>query len=181
MRIEKTMDAYRVIIRQARASDSASLQALYFELTMDNNVRVMSEGIEAAFGDPRTRLLVAETNGEVCGTALVSLCADVMYGDQPFAVIENVVVTKGSRGNGVGARIMESVESFCLESDCTKVMLLSSVSRIDAHKFFEHAGFVGDKKLGFVKYRRDFRPAIHDAHNASVNKGVPYTARLLPK
>jgi hypothetical protein len=39
-------------------------------------------------------------------------------------------------------------------------MLLSSASRADAHKFFEHVGFRADLKLGFVKYRRQFAPII---------------------
>jgi len=35
-------------------------------------------------------------------------------------------------------------------------MLLSAVERTDAHRFFEHAGYVGDRKRGFVKYRHAF-------------------------
>lgn len=157
------MDAYQVTVRQARAKDTAALQGLYVELTRDNNVRVVPEEVETVFADTRTCLLVAEINGTVCGTALVSLCADVMYGNQPFAVVENIVVMNFLRGRGVGARLMEYVDAFCLESDCTKVMLLSSVSRIEAHAFFEKIGFVGDKKRGFVKYRRDIHPIARNA------------------
>jgi len=174
------MDAYQVIVRQARAMDSASLQALYIELTRDDNVCVIPEKVEAIFVDPRTCLLVAEMNGQVCGTALVSLCADVMYGNQPFAVVENFIVAVGARGNGIGARLMEYVDSFCRESNCTKVMLLSSASRVEAHTFFEKAGFAGDKKRGFVKYRRDFQPAARNAHNAAVDKDTPHAARVSP-
>ena len=172
------MNAYQVTVRQARAKDSAALQALYIELTEDNNVRVVPEEVEAAFSDTRTCLIVAEMNEQVCGTVLVSLCSDVMYGSQPFAVVENIVVMNCLRGKGVGARLMEYVDSFCLKSDCTKVMLLSSVSRIEAHAFFEKAGYVGDKKRGFVKYRRDIHSVARNAYNASLDEDVSNTARM---
>lgn len=159
------MDTHKVIVRQARAGDSMALQALYIELTRDNAVRVLPEMIETAFFDSRTCLLVAETAGRVCGTALVSLCADVMYGSQPFAIVENVIVESGSRRSGIGSQLIQNIESFCLERDCSKVMLLSSASRIDAHTFFEKAGFASDKKRGFVKYRRDIQAAKRDMHN----------------
>jgi len=40
------------------------------------------------------------------------------------------------------------------------MMLLSSAFRADAHRFFEHVGFRADLKRGFVKYRRQFAPAV---------------------
>jgi hypothetical protein len=39
--------------------------------------------------------------------------------------------------------------------DCSKIMLLSSIHRTQAHAFFERAGFKGDSKRGFVKYQWD--------------------------
>ncbi|MGQ5523592.1 hypothetical protein ACUHMQ_10050 [Chitinimonas sp. PSY-7] len=35
-------------------------------------------------------------------------------------------------------------------------MLLSSTEREDAHRFFEQNAYQGDRKRGFVKYRRSF-------------------------
>lgn len=150
----------QVVIRQARATDSLQLQALYKELTGDDAVHVLPERVEDAFQDPCTCLLIAEVAGTVCGTSLVSLCADVMYGNQPFAVVENIIVESNARSHGIGQRLMQGVESFCLEHDCSKIMLLSSASRIEAHTFFKKAGFSGDKKRGFVKYRREFGESV---------------------
>jgi N-acetylglutamate synthase-like GNAT family acetyltransferase len=174
------MKIHRVIIRYARAGDCPALQALYVELTRDDTVRVLPEMIEAAFFDSRTLLLVAEMDGQVCGTALVSLCTDVMYGSQPFAVVENVIVKAGTRRSGIGKQLIQRVELLCLEHDCSKIMLLSSASRVEAHTFFEKAGFVSDKKRGFVKYRRHFQTAERIAHNTSVNEDMPHAVRMLP-
>jgi GNAT superfamily N-acetyltransferase len=74
---------------------------------------VQPERISAISGDTNTGLFVGELSGEVQGTALVSLCADVMFGFQPFAVIENVVVNEAVRGKGLGEALLRHIEVFC--------------------------------------------------------------------
>ncbi|MGY6251932.1 GNAT family N-acetyltransferase [Paraburkholderia caledonica] len=80
-------------------------------------------------------------------------------GDLTFAVVENLVVDQEGRGNGIGQALLREVERFCLSRNCSKMMLLSSASRVDAHRFFEQVGFHGDRKRGFVKYRSRFAEA----------------------
>ncbi|HIV72719.1 MAG TPA: hypothetical protein H9903_17415, partial [Candidatus Aquabacterium excrementipullorum] len=46
----------------------------------------------------------------------------------------------------------------CGRAQCSKIMLLSSIERTEAHAFFERAGYTGSTKKGFVKYRRQFTP-----------------------
>jgi N-acetylglutamate synthase-like GNAT family acetyltransferase len=83
---------------------------------------------------------------------------DVMFASRPFAVLENIVVASHCRGSGVGAALMREAELFCLAAQCSKMMLLSSSHRTEAHRFFEKSGFLGSAKKGFVKYRRSFEP-----------------------
>jgi hypothetical protein len=47
---------------------------------------------------------------------------------------------------------MRAVEDQARTNGCTKLMLLSSATRIEAHSFFSQIGFDGEKKRGFVKY-----------------------------
>ena len=58
-----------------------------------------------------------------------------------------------------GRTHFQNVEEFCIARDCSKIMLLSSISRVNAHRFFERPGLGSDSKRGFVKYRRHFSPA----------------------
>lgn len=120
---------------------------------------VTESQVEALEVDRRTRLLVCEIDGYVRGTVLVCLCADVMYAGQPFAVLENLVVYQECRGQEIGQALLGEVERFCLSQNCSKMMLLSSASHVDAHRFFENAGFRGDRKRGFLKYRSQFGEA----------------------
>ncbi|WP_321782799.1 GNAT family N-acetyltransferase [Paraburkholderia sp. J94] len=145
-------------IRIAQSADADILQSLYRQL-VDENVRVTAFQIQVLENDPRTRLLVCEVDDRVRGTVLVCLCADAMYAGQPFAVVENLVVDQECRSNGIGLALLREVERFCLSRNCSKMMLLSSATRVDAHRFFEQAGFLGDRKRGFVKYRSQFGEA----------------------
>ena len=77
-----------------------------------------------------------------------------MYAQQPFALVENLVVDANHRKQGVGAAMLAEVERVCLEADCSKIMLMSSVHRAEAHRVFLKAGYSGDAKRGFVRYRR---------------------------
>mgnify|MGYP003348503476 FL=1 len=52
---------------------------------------------------------------------------------------------------------MREVERLCHSAECSKSMLLSSAARVQAHQFFSREGYVGTSKIGFVKYRRQFR------------------------
>ncbi|MGF6345770.1 GNAT family N-acetyltransferase [Variovorax sp. W2I14] len=143
-------------VRRAAPDDAARIDALYGQLVGDTARCVLPERIRELSESPRAALLVAEMDGRVCGTVLVSLCEDVMFNRQPFAIVENIVVDAIVRNQGVGAELLREAEAYCVANDCSKIMLLSSMDRTDAHRFFERCGFDTSKKKGLVKYRRSF-------------------------
>lgn len=143
------------MIRPATAGDAPAIESLYRELVSDPLIRVEPDQIEALSRSSTSFLLVAESGG-VLATALLTLCPDAMYRRQPFGVVENVVVSRQSRGQGIGRDLFAHVEHLAFTHECTKLMLLSSAARPEAHAFFRSCGFTSDAKLGFVKYRRNF-------------------------
>ena len=140
-----------MVIREAHNGDAEALAALYRLLSPSPHIDVRPDPVNALAADPHTYLLVCEMEGDVCGTALLTKCLDAMYGNQPYGVIEHVVVAKESRGQG-GA-MFAHVEGLCRTHDCSKMMLLSADARADAHRLVERCGFSADRKQGFVKYR----------------------------
>ncbi len=144
------------LVRRATGRDAAAIARLYTQLVSNPAVSVLPEVLDTLATKPNAALFVSEAHGQVCGTALVCLCDDVMFQSQPFAVVENVVVDATVRGQGVGRALFQSIEAFCRDSLCSKIMLMSAATRTDAHQFFERVGFAGSVKRGFVKYRRDF-------------------------
>ncbi len=71
-------------------------------------------------------------------------------------MVENVVVDQAARSRGVGAALLREIEARCKQARCSKSMLLSAAQRADVHRFFERQGFVGNSKVGFVKYSNSF-------------------------
>jgi len=143
-------------IRRAVPDDAPHIERLYRQLVSNPAIAVLPERISEIANDKATALFVCEYGAVPQGTVLVSLCADAMFRSQPFAVVENIVVGSTVRGCGIGAAMLRHVEAFCLANDCSKIMLLSSLQRENAHRFFERSGFIGSSKRGFVKYRSAF-------------------------
>jgi N-acetylglutamate synthase-like GNAT family acetyltransferase len=140
-------------VRRARASDAAAVQELYRELVPgDRNIAVDPAHLAALETDRFSQIWVVELEGSVRGTAFLTLCRDAMYGDQPFGVVENVVVTASARGRGAGRALMEELERAARDGRCTKLMLLSASARPEAHAFYAGLGYDGERKRGFVKY-----------------------------
>ena len=143
-----------LLVRRAKAQDACGISVLYQQLVNNPQVCVLPARIDAIAQDNNTALFVCIVDNQLCATALVSLCSDVMFGIQPFAVIENVVVDSAFRRQGIGAALFKQIEVFCQVNDCYKIMLSSSIERHQAHQFFERLGFIGGRKRSFVKYAR---------------------------
>ncbi len=146
--------------RRAQAHDAEEVDRLYAQLVANPGVDVLPQRLAELQRSAQAALFVVDDESVggrgLLGTVFVALCPDAMFGRQPFAVVENIVVDARARGRGIGALLLAEVERFCHAADCSKIMLLSGAERDDAHRFFARAGYAGDRKRGFVKYRRAF-------------------------
>jgi GNAT superfamily N-acetyltransferase len=144
-------------IRQAEAKDVPAISLLYQQpvqpVAPEVKVDLRQDRIEQIRTDPQNFLFVLETNARICRTAFVTLCPDPMHGHQPYVLLEHFVIDESKRGKGYGSVLAQHVEDFCLQAECSKIMLLSNSQRSEAHRFFEKEGFSSELKKGFVKYR----------------------------
>lgn len=143
-------------IRRATKNDALAIANLYRELNTLSPVSVSPERIDAVENSEDTFLLVCDDAGEITATALLCLCQDVMFDNQPFALVENVVVSAGYKRAGIGKSMMDYIEAFCLEQNCSKIMLQTSSGNRSAQDFYTAMGYDPDAKIGFIKYRRHF-------------------------
>lgn len=144
------------VIRRATKDDTEAIANLYRELNTLSPVSVLPERIEAVANSDNTHLLVCDDGDDIIATALVCLCQDVMFDNQPFALVENVVVSADYKREGIGKSMMEHIEAFCVEQDCSKIMLQTSSKNRAARDFYTAMGYDPDAKIGFIKYRRYF-------------------------
>ncbi|WP_218567894.1 GNAT family N-acetyltransferase [Pseudomonas sp. LTJR-52] len=85
-------------VRRAQPDDAGYLQRLYSQLVDSAFITVLPARLEELQHDPVHELLVAEYGGTVIASALLIFCKDAMFGSQPFAVVENVIVDEAQRG-----------------------------------------------------------------------------------
>lgn len=145
-----------IIVREANQNDIYSIQKLLESLTQDSNVHVLEKQINFFRDSNDNYLLVADLNNSVVGTVQLNICPDAMYKQQPYALIENIIVEKTTEKQGIGKALLNKVEEICANHNCSKIMLLSSNLRNEAHNFFEQSGYSGSTKKGFIKYGSSF-------------------------
>jgi ribosomal protein S18 acetylase RimI-like enzyme len=134
-------------VREATAEDAEAVHSLAGELAgalgdspprfEDVRARLM-ELLE----EPRARVLVAEgEDGGVVGVVSLWIKPDLAHGDTVVEV-PTLVVTEGSRREGVGKLLMEEVRGLAAENEANLVELVATTQNVAAREFYRTLGFV---------------------------------------
>ena len=134
-------------VREATAEDAEAVHSLAGELAAtlgDSTPRF--EDVRARLlellEEPRSRVLVAEgADGAVVGVASLWIKPDLAHGDTVVEV-PMLVVTEGSRGEGVGKALMEVVRRLGADNEANLIELVASTHNVAAREFYRTLGFV---------------------------------------
>jgi len=95
-------------------------------------------------------LLSATENNKLAGSVMGIVCQE-LYGDcKPFLVLENMIVDKNIRKRGVGKLLLKKLEEIAALRDCSQIILVTEMERLDACAFYESCGFQKNNK-GYKK------------------------------
>jgi GNAT superfamily N-acetyltransferase len=135
-----------VIFRDARREDVPAIVALLADDVLGaEREAAADEAYQAAFeqveSDPRSRLIVAEADGQVAGTLQLSILPGLSRRGMLRAQIEGVRVAAPYRGRGLGRAMIEWTIGVAREQGCGLVQLTSDKRRHDAVRFYESLGF----------------------------------------
>ncbi len=136
-------------VRTASEQDIPRILELYRQMALTppppDTPQPSPEAYQRAFREinstPGYRLLVAEEDGEILGTAVLAILPGLSHGASPFAVVEYVVVDEKSRRQGIGKLLMNYIIAEAKEAGCYKIMLTSNKRREQAHEFYRSLGF----------------------------------------
>lgn len=138
-------------IEKLRIEGIPELIKLYYELVpVKNAVDILQKKYQEILRNNDYIILVAKDNGTVVGTAMGICCKTLVFEDENFLVIEDVIVSEKFRGRGIGRKLFEALDCFALEKNCAYSILVSSDFRLGAHAFYEKIGFTDGVK-GFRK------------------------------
>ena len=90
--------------------------------------------------------IVAEENGIILGV-LISLVINRLVKSKNILFVDDLIVNKDYRSNGIGDLLMQNTINFAKEHNCETIELKSYINNEKSHKFYEKNGF---KKLHYV-------------------------------
>lgn len=104
---------------------------------------------EEIVADPRTTLYVARLEEKVVGTFQLIFFRALLRHGTLLAHAEAVQVDPEVRGHGVGRAMMDFAIAEARRRGAGSLQLASNKQRLDAHRFYERAGF--EKRLDGFK------------------------------
>jgi ribosomal protein S18 acetylase RimI-like enzyme len=143
-------------IRQATPADNLLLSSLCMDVQslhaehhpdifrVPQNEEFAKFFFEDALADSTTRIFIAEEEGQALGYIL---CKLIERQENPFTfamrflMIDQISVRPASRGQGVGAELLQQADVFAKELGLQRIQLDSWDFNVHAHRFFERQGF----------------------------------------
>lgn len=84
--------------------------------------------------------------------SIMGIVCDELYGKcKPFLVVENMIVDKNARKKGIGKALFAEMECRARKKECTQIILVTEIDRLDACAFYESIGFHATVNKGYKK------------------------------
>ena len=128
----------------ASAGDAEALAVLCGQLGYPSSAEQVRARLEAMPDDHR--VWVAREGAKVSGWIHAYVSRHLVI--DPQVEIGGLVVADGTRGMGVGPRLIEEACAWARALGITSVGVHSNVVREDAHRFYAREGFVLEKRQG---------------------------------
>jgi GNAT superfamily N-acetyltransferase len=143
-------------IRQAKHKDIPSLRSLLQVLfTIEVGFEVDEEKQTRALGLLLARedalVLAAEDGGKVVGMCSVQTLISTARGGE-VGFLEDLVVSPGSRRQGIGTLLLEWVCTWARQRGLTRLQLLADLTNEPALDFYERQGWFS---TGFIGLRKE--------------------------
>ncbi|MDF2686435.1 MAG: acetyltransferase [Clostridia bacterium] len=141
-----------MIIRKMTIEDIPELTDLYKQFWgEESNIEKMVKKFSELQKSDTHILLSAIEENHLIGTVTGIVCEE-LYGDcRPFLVVEDMIVDKSNRKQGVGKALFSELEKLAKNKNCTQIILVTETERTDACGFYEAMGFHPTANRGYKK------------------------------
>jgi GNAT superfamily N-acetyltransferase len=131
-----------VAIRVLRSDEAAELAPKLLSLLVEftpSASALTAEVVADRVRSPTTRVIVAEREDELLGTA--TLCVYVTLTTGVVGQVEDVIVTHRARGQRVGVRLMQELHRQASDLGCAYLQLTSRPNREIANHLYPSLGY----------------------------------------
>jgi ribosomal protein S18 acetylase RimI-like enzyme len=136
-----------VLIRPAITADIPQMCDLLSDLfsiesdfSPDSQKQASGLGLLLDNRNGSSAILVAERNEEVIGMCTVQAVISTAQGG-PVGLIEDLVVKREHRGNGIGTRLLSEIVRWCALKNITRLQLLRDADNKSAFEFYTRNGW----------------------------------------
>lgn len=137
-----------IIIREYQNTDYSGLIVLLHDVY---NSDIKQDVLEEKYLSSSRFILVAvNALKQIVGCAFVELQEDYVRPCK-IAYVTYVAVDSKVRKQGIGKKLLMSVEQKCRDNGCSAIELTSADFRIGAHAFYSSIGFTHKKTTVFIK------------------------------
>ena len=132
-------------LHEATEADLPAILSLYGQLGEDDGAVLDLAEAGRIFARMRTypdyRLYIARRDDRIVGTFALLIMDNLGHQGARSAILEDVVVAKELRGQGIGRSMVLFANHLCQAKGCYKLALSSNRNREAAHRFYESLGF----------------------------------------
>ena len=138
-------------IRNLIKSDLPQLSKLYEQFWGEKSDILKMEKQYSIIESEHSHItLVAESNNIIVGSVMGIVCKELYDECRPFLVVENMVVDKNFRKQGIGTVLLKELETAAKKLTYTQMILVTESDSTDACSFYEKYGFQKNNK-GYKK------------------------------
>jgi ribosomal protein S18 acetylase RimI-like enzyme len=134
------------IVNEIEESDLPAVRPLIAELiaALDDSSgfdagRAM-ENCRALLGTPGHTLLAARIGETVCGFLHLTTRQSILH-DRPTSLIDELVIAREFRGQGIGRLLMAAALDRCRALGCCEVEVSTETANREAQEFYRRCGF----------------------------------------
>lgn len=138
-------------IRECQITDSEAIYWLNkMEMGYDYPLDLTKEKIKKILNSQHDKIYVAQIDHKVVGYVHAN-DYDVIYMGH-LKNIMGIAVDKHYQHCGIGSKLLSEIEKWAKETGAEGVRLVSGETRLGAHEFYRHCGYVSHKKqMNFMK------------------------------
>ena len=137
-----------ITIRDYWSSDYAGLFALLHRVYASEISQPVLE--QRYLTASRSILVAVDEQDHVVGSTFVEIQEDFVRPSR-VAYVTYVAVDDTCRKQGIGRKLMQTVEDLCKTQNCSAIELTSADFRTGAHAFYASLGFTHKKTTYFIK------------------------------
>ena len=140
------------ILRDATPDDAPAITDLIQELaqSMGETSPITRDFVRRYLAFPGSNILLAVEHGQIAGLLSYSIRPN-LYHSGDTALIEELIVRSGWRGQGVGGMLLEALLARLKESDCVEVSVTTLPDNQGAIRFYRTHGLM-DEALYLEKH-----------------------------